>query len=338
MTVPEIEIAPGYTVSRLIKGGWQTIGRADDAVDDLLDFVRAGITTFETADSYDGGEELMGLLRTTAQNRLPADLNRKIKIHSRFTAPTLGKGPTARDITKSIDRSLKRIGVERLDLVQLQWWNLDVPGLVEAGAILAELQRQGKIKLVGVCNLGVDDLVTLLDAGVPVATNQVHYSLIDRRADNQTAAFCHARGIDLMTFAPLAGGFLSAAWLDARDPVGSDQRFSREFRALIDTGGGWEVFQRLLSTLHAIAARHNLSIAQVAQRWVLQRGPGQAILFGASSADRLKETLPIFATSLTDQDLAEIEKAAPARSPLDVGDIERAPDSIMMQAIKEHLG
>ena len=338
MTVPQVEIAPGYTVSQLIKGGWQTIGRAGDALDDLLDFVRAGITTFETADSYRGGEELMGMLRTAAQKDLPAALSRKIKIHTRFTAPTRGNGPTTREITDSIERSLKRIGGERLDLVQLQWWNLDVPGLVDTGIVLAELRRQGKINLIGVCNLGVGDLTTLLSAEVPVATNQVHYSLLDRRADNHLAAFCQTQDIGLMTFAPLAGGFLSGTWMDAPDPLGRDQGFSREFRALIDTGGGWMVFQGLLSTLDAIAARHNLSIAQVAQRWVLQCGPGQAILFGASTADRLRETLPIFAVSLSDRDLAEIEEVAPARSPLDIGDIERAPGSIMMQAIKEHVG
>jgi aryl-alcohol dehydrogenase-like predicted oxidoreductase len=324
-------------VSQFIKGGWQMTGRTTSALDHLLDFVRAGVTTFETADSYAGGEELMGALRSTARKKLPHELSQKIKVHTRFTAPIHGTGPTVRDVTESVERSLSRIGVERLDLVQLQWWNLDVPGLVEAGMVLTELQQQGKIDLVGVCNLGANDLSTLLDAGIPVATNQVHFSLIDRRAENKVATFCHARGIGLMTFAPLAGGFLSGGWQGAPDPVGTDTPFSREFRALIDADGGWEKFQRLLTALDTIATRHDISIAQVAQRWVKQSGPAQAILFGASTAERLSETLAVFDTPLADEDLAEIEAACLVRSPLDIGEIERAPDSPMMRAIKEHI-
>jgi aryl-alcohol dehydrogenase-like predicted oxidoreductase len=203
--------------------------------------------------------------------------------------------------------------------------------------VLTELQQQGKIDLVGVCNLGANDLSTLLDAGIPVATNQVHFSLIDRRAENKVATFCHARGIGLMTFAPLAGGFLSGGWQGASDPVGTDTPFSREFHALIDADGGWEKFQRLLTALDTIATRHDISIAQVAQRWVKQCGPGQAILFGASTAERLNETLAIFDAPLIDKDLAEIEAAGVVRSPLDIGEIEREPGSPMMRAIEDHV-
>jgi aryl-alcohol dehydrogenase-like predicted oxidoreductase len=338
VNVPQVDLAPGYPVSQFIKGGWQTIGRTTDAVDDLLKFVRVGVTTFETADTYAGGEELMGALRRAADEQLPADLSSTIKIHTRFTAPTRGPGPTPRDVANSVERSLTQIGVEQLDLVQLQWWNLEVPGLIEAGTVLADLQRQGKVGKVGVCNLGVADLSSLLDAGVPVATNQVHFSLIDRRAENRLASFCDAHGIGLMTFAPLAGGFLSDAWLSAPDPVGTDQRFSREFRALIDAGGGWTNLQRLLTALRAVASRHDMTIAQVAQRWVMQRGPGRAILFGASRANRIDETLRLLDVHLDDEDLAELEAGGLRRSALDVGEIERAPDSMMMRAIKEHVG
>ena len=338
MGFPQVDLVPGYSVSQFIKGGWQNAGCPAPMLDNLLDFVRAGVTTFETADSYPGGEELMGVLRSAAREQLPRELSRRIKIHTRFTAPIRGPGPTVRDVTKRVERSLSRIGIERLDLVQLQWWNLDVPSLVDAGMVLADLQQQGKIGLIGVCNLGSGSLSTLLDAGVPVATNQVHFSLIDRRAENKIATFCHARGIGLMTFAPLAGGFLSGVWQSVSDPVGTQTLFSREFRALIDVDGGWKKFQHLLTVLDTIATRHDMSIAQVAQSWVKQCGPGQAILFGASTTEQLSETRAVLDTRLTEVDLAEIEAVCTVRSPLDIGEIERAPGSSMMQAIKEHVG
>ena len=338
MTIPQVKIAPGYYVSQLIKGGWQTIGRSSEAVDDLLAFVRAGVTTFETADTYAGGEELMGALRTAARQQLPEEIGRSIKVHTRFTATTTGPGPTAPTITESIDRSLRRIGGERLDLVQLQWWNLEVPGLIEAGLVLADLQRQGKIALIGACNLGVNHLQALLEAGVPVATNQVLHSLVDRRAENRVASFCATHDIGLMTFAPLAGGFLSKSWHGATDPADTDRPYSLEYRALIEAGGGWKAHQSLLDALTSVAARHTVSVAQVALRWVLQAGPGQAVLFGASSPDRLAETLEVFDLALDAGDLATIEARGLRRSPLDVGEIERAPGSLMMQAIKDHVG
>ncbi len=337
MSIPLVEIAPGYRVSRLIKGGWQTIGRGNDAVDDLLEFVRAGVTSFETADTYDGGEALMGAIRRAARRLLPPELADQIKIHTRYTGPMSGTGPTPKDVADSVDRSLRDLGVDRLDLLQMQWWNLEVPGLVETGLVLADLRAQGKIGLLGVCNLGVAQLEQLRDAGVPIATNQVLYSAIDRRAERKMAEYCRTHDIALLTFAPLAGGFLSEKWCDADDPVTSGAPYGKEYRALIEAGGGWPAFQRLLDAFAEVAGRRDRSIASVALRWVLQCGPGQAVLFGASTPDRLPGALAVFDYALDDEDLATIEAAALVASPLDVGEIERAPDSVIMRAIRTHL-
>jgi len=334
--VPQIELAPGYYVSRLIKGGWQTIGRGEEAMDDLVGFVEAGVTTFETSDSYDGGELLMGALKRAARERLDPALSQVIKVHTRFTAPLDGNGPSEKDVARSIERSLDRLETDRLDLVQLQWWNLDVPGLIDAGLVLTDLQHQGKIGLIGTANFGVATLERLLDAGVPVATNQVLYSIIDRRPENRLAAFCGERGIGLMTFAPLGGGFLSEQWHGADDPRADETPHSAEYRSLIDAAGGWDAFQRLLASLHGVAERHGCSMATAALAWVLHSGPGKAVLFGASSLARLPETLAAFEVALDDADLAAIETSGFAWSSLDAGDLERAPDSVLMQAIRAH--
>ncbi len=333
MTVPQVELAPGYCISRLIKGGWQTIGRGPEVVEDLLQFVAAGVTTFETSDSYAGGEELMGALRAAAHDRLAAETFAALRIHTRYTAPLSGSGPTPSEITRSVERSLQRLGVERLDLVQIQWWNLDVAGLIDTGLVLADLQQQGKIGLIGTANFGMATLERLAAAGVPIATNQVHYSLIDRRAENGLAQYCARRGIGLMTFAPLAGGFLSERWLSDDDPRATDTEHSAEYRALIDAGGGWQRCQRLLAALDKVARRCGCSMATVALAWVLQYGPGAAVLFGASSAARLPEVLKALDVVITAEDRIAIEDAGLDRPMLDVGDIERAPDSPLMRAI-----
>ncbi len=337
MALPSIEIAPGYRISRLIKGGWQTIGRGADAVDDLLAFVRAGVTTFETADTYAGGEALMAAMRQAAWRQLAPEVANTVKIHTRFTGPMRGSAPTKLDVRTGIERSLDALGVERLDLVQIQWWNPDVPGLDDTAGTLTDLQHEGKINLLGTCNLGVANLHHLLNAGMPIATSQVLYAPIDRRAENAMADFCRTNGIALLTFAPLAGGFVSDAWLGAADPAATGAPCSKEYRALIDVGGGWAKFQTLLESFARVARRVNRPLASVALRWVLQLGPGQAVLFGASHAGRLPELLSVFDFALDDAAIAEIEAADFVRSLLDVGEIERAPGSVMMRAIRGQL-
>ncbi|MEQ8248732.1 MAG: aldo/keto reductase [Alphaproteobacteria bacterium] len=334
MTVPSVEIVPGYRISQLIKGGWQTIGRGADAIDDLLAFVRAGVTTFETADSYAGGEVLMAALRGAAHQRLAPEVAEAVKIHTRFTAPLSGAAPTEGDVRADVERSLKTLGVERIDLVQIQWWNPQIPGLIDAAMVLTDLQREGKIELLGTCNLGVTDLRGLIDAGMPVATSQVLYAPIDRRAENAMADFCRTNGIALLTFAPLAGGFISDRWRGADDPASTGARYSKEYRALIEVGGGWARYQTLLGAFASIARQLDRPLATVALRWVLQFGPGQAILFGASSADRLTDLLSVFDFTLDEAARAEIDATDFVRSTLDIGEIERAPDSDMMRAIR----
>jgi len=116
--IPGTELATGYRISRILKGGWQLAGghgavdRAA-ALDDMARFVDAGVTTFDCADIYTGVEELIGeFIRT----RGPGP---ELQIHTKYvpdidTLPVLTKA----DVNRAIDRSLQRLGVERLDLVQ----------------------------------------------------------------------------------------------------------------------------------------------------------------------------------------------------------------------------
>ena len=313
------------------------MGRDPDSIECLLAFARAGVTTFETSDTYPGGEEQLGRLRAVARSRLPAERFENLRVHTRVSAPLAGRSPTAHDLTRRIDRALARLGVERLDLLQLQWWNLEVAGLVEAALHLDTLRRRGKIARLGVCNLGVDPLRRLLEAGVPLATDQVHHSLVDRRAEGALASFCTERGIGLVTFAPWAGGFLSGRWRGVPDPLrAGGETFSGEFRALVEIGGGWARLQRQLEALHRVGERHGRSIAAAALRWELQRGPGRAIIFGASGPHRLPDILSAFEFVLSDEDLDAIEEAGLDTAPVDVGVLERRPGSPLMRAIHAH--
>ena len=184
---PASQLAPGYTVSRLLKGGWQLAGGhgpvdAAAALDDMDRFVDAGITTFDCADIYTGVEALIGewLKRRRARGAAVP-----VQVHTKYV-PDLDRLPThsRADVVRGVDRSLARLGVDRLDLVQLHWWDYDVPGYVDAAAWLDELRRAGKIRHIGLTNFDQQRLEEIVAAGIPVVSHQVQYSVLDRRPAN----------------------------------------------------------------------------------------------------------------------------------------------------------
>ena len=116
---------------------------------------------------------------------------RKIRVHTKYV-PDLDSLATLtrHDVEKIIDRSLHRLRVRRLDLVQFHWWDFSVPGWIEAAEHLEALRRAGKIRHLGVTNFDVDHLRSILDAGVEIVSNQVQYSLLDRRPERAMVDFC----------------------------------------------------------------------------------------------------------------------------------------------------
>lgn len=311
--VPTRELAPGYAVPRLIKGGWQLAGghgsvdRAH-AIADMVAFAEAGITAFDCADIYTGVEELIGEFLRGWHERYGAAAP-TIRVHTkcvpdRDALPTL----TRADIERLIDRSLTRLGVDALDLVQFHWWNFDVPGWLEAAGHLAELKRIGKIRQLGVTNFDTPRLRALLDAGIPVVSHQVQCSLLDRRALGDMATLCAGRGVGLLTYGALAGGFFHERWLGVREPIEPlENRSLVKYKLIIDEFGGWAAFQQLLRTMRGIADAHASTIGAVALRAVLDEPAVTSVIFGARHADHLPATLASLSLEFTAAERSELQ-------------------------------
>src|SRR5215468_2411647 len=149
-----VTIAPGFTVSRIAKGHWQLAERhgapyaREAALDDMRRFVEAGITLFDGADHYVGVEQLIGDFR-----RRHPEHARRLRVSTKLV-PDLESlaGLRRRDVESIVDRSLVRLGQERLDLVQFHWWDYRVPGYVEAMHWLDDLSSAGKVELIGTTN------------------------------------------------------------------------------------------------------------------------------------------------------------------------------------------
>jgi aryl-alcohol dehydrogenase-like predicted oxidoreductase len=113
----------------------------------------------------------------------------------------------------------------------------------------------------------------VVEAGIPIVSNQVQFSLIDRRPERAMAPFCREQNIALLAYGTVCGGLLSDRYLGQREPRGTDLRTASlsKYKRMIDAWGGWALFQDLLVALRSIADRHGASIAAVAVRWVLDR-------------------------------------------------------------------
>jgi aryl-alcohol dehydrogenase-like predicted oxidoreductase len=327
---PEVvTLAPGFVVSRIAKGNWQLAERhgapyaRDAALDAMRRFVEAGITLFDCADHYVGVEQLIGEFR-----RSYPDHARRLRVSTKLV-PDLESLPRLRrrDVEQIVDTSLARLGQERLDLVQFHWWDYRVPGYVDAMHWLDDLRSAGKVELIGTTNFDAARLGEIVASGVPVATNQLQYSVLDHRPENGMAAFCAARGIKLLCYGTLAGGFIAESWLGAPEPRPPfANRSLVKYRLIIDDFGGWNRFQALLRALEAIAKRHGVGLASVAIRYVLDKPSVAVALVGARSAAHLEAlTQPV--------ELDETDRAAIARvvagAPGPRGDcyeLERAED------------
>ena len=317
--IERFELAPGYTISRVIHGGWQFSaghrqdGSApDDALEVLVESADLGVTTFDCADIYTGVEELYGrFLRRwrTTSSAAP------IQIHTKFVpdASDLPRVDRAY-VERIVERSLTRLGVECLDLVQFYWWRDEVPGMEEAALSLADLQAAGKVRHLAVTNMDVAHLRRIADAGVRLVSNQVQYSALDRRPEHGLAEWCAAHAMGIIAFGSLAGGFLTDRWRDQPDPAFHDNRSLTKYRLIIDEFGGWDAHQALLRELAAIAHEHGVETSAVAIRFVLEQPSVAAVIAGATRPGQMARNVDAFSFALSPEDHVRIRRLADAAS------------------------
>ena len=306
--IPRYALGDGYSMSRLIKGGWHLAG-GHGAIDpaqaerDMALFVEAGVTSFDCADIYTGVESLIGSFRSAYPALAP-----RVQVHTKFVPDLKDLAVVDRRYVESIvDRSLERLRVERLDLVQFHWWDFAVPRYVETALELERLRRAGKIAHVGVTNFDTAHLEELLAAGVPVVTHQLQYSLVDDRPRAAMVDCCARHGIVLLCYGTVAGGFLSERWLGTTEPpLSLPNRSLVKYKLIIDDFGGWALFQELLAVLASIAQAHGSDVASVATRAILDRPAVAATIVGATNTAHLAAHAGIGDLRLTESDLARI--------------------------------
>ena len=322
-----IALAPGYEISRVIRGGWQLSAShsnavSDDPIADMIAFADAGITTFDCADIYTGVEEMIGGFRERYRNLRGVEALSRIRVHTKFV-PDLDVLPRIDKayVEGVIDRSLARLGMDRLDLVQFHWWTYGVDRWLETAGWLGELRKAGKINRIGGTNFDTAHMLAIIESGVPLSSMQVQYSLLDRRPEKTMVAAAKERGVALFCYGTVAGGFLGQRWLGAAEPQSPlENRSLVKYKLIIDEFGGWDLFQDLLAALDGIARRHQTDIATIASAAMLARQGVAAVIVGARNRSHLESNLKIAGAALTLQDHAALERVLSRAKPLD-GDV-----------------
>jgi aryl-alcohol dehydrogenase-like predicted oxidoreductase len=282
VSVETAELRPGHAISRVIKGGWQLAGdhgevQPDQAIADMEAFLDAGITTFDCADIYTGVEEMIGQFIADVRRRRGSEVADQVVVHTKLV-PDLGRLSDIRpdEVEAIVDRSLQRLQIERIPLVQFFWWDMSVGNAVEALDVLKSCQKRGKIANLGATNWDAPVMDRFCDAGFDVVSAQVQYSVLDRRPAGAFSAWGARRNVQILAYGTLAGGFLTQAWLGKPDPgFAFENRSLVKYRLIIDEFGPWDLFQELLRTLQAIGDKHGVSLSAVATRWVLDQPPSR---------------------------------------------------------------
>ena len=165
----------------------------------------------DCADIYTGAEQLLGDWLAAR----PASAGQTV-VFTKFVPDLDALATIDRSYVRDIVlRSRDRLGVEALELVQFAWWDLSQPGWLRAAEWLTELREEGVVRNIGVTNFDCAALTALLDAGIPVVSNQVQFSLLDRRPRRGMTDLCLRRNVTLLAYGALAGGLLSesaGAW------------------------------------------------------------------------------------------------------------------------------
>jgi len=203
------------------------------------------------------------------------------------------------------------MGVECLDLLQFHWWDYDDASYLDALKHLADLQREGKIRHLALTNFDTARLRIITDAGIRIVSNQVQYSLVDRRPEAAMAGLCRDHGITLLTYGTVLGGLLSEKYLGRPQPHRGELNTAslQKYSEMIDGWGGWALFQELLGALKPIADKHRVSLADVGIRYILDRPAVAGVIVGTrlGVAQHIADNARVFGFVLDAEDRASID-------------------------------
>lgn len=311
----QYELAPDLTIHRLVNGMWQVAGGHGyidhvAAIEDMLRYHESGFTSWDLADIYGPAEDFIGHFRRRLSEIKGSEELQRVQALTKWV-PHPGK-ITESMVRENIQCSLNRMGVESLDVLQFHWWDYNNPYYIDALNYLSDLRDEGKIKHVGLTNFDTERLQVMDDAGLQILSNQIQYSIIDRRPEAKMVPFCEDHDIKILAYGTLCGGLLTERFLGREHEPSIyelDTLSLRKYKKMIDKWGDWTLFQEMLSTLHEIAQKHHVSMANIATKYVLDKSVVAGVLIGTrlGLSDHRNSNSQVFKFSLEREDIDTID-------------------------------
>ena len=332
MTLPEssrLQFTPDLNICRVVNGMWQVSGahgRIDPkaAIQSMFEYFDAGFTTWDLADHYGPAEDFVGeFRRQLVATRGEAALSNLQAFTKWVPRPTR---MTKQLVEENINISLRRMDVEALDLMQFHWWEYRDKNYLDALKYMAELQDVGKIKHLALTNFDTEHLKIITESGIKIVSNQVQFSLVDRRPQVRMVQFCREHNIQLFAYGTLCGGLLSEKYLGQPEPRSGELNTAslRKYKNMVDAWGGWGLFQELLSVLNAIAQKHKVSMANVAVRYILDHPVVAGAIVGArlGVSEHIEDNAKVFGFILDTEDHNQLNSVLSQARDLDqlIGD------------------
>ena len=279
------QLAPELKICRILNGMWQVAGGhgyidQELAIADMMRYNDAGFTTWDLADIYGPAEDFIGEFRRRLLKLKGREDLEKIQSLTKWV-PQPGR-ITSSIVNENIQKSLRRMDVNSLDLLQFHWWDYNNPYYMDALKYLSDLREKGLIKHLGLTNFDTERMQIMMDSGIKIVSNQVQYSIIDRRPEMKMIQFCLDNNVHLLAYGTICGGLISERYLGRKEPSTAELNTLslRKYKRMIDVWGGWNLFQDLLLVLNGIAEKHNVSIANVAINYILAKSAVAGVIVG----------------------------------------------------------
>ena len=308
------QLTPDLSICRVLNGMWQVSGAhgpidPSAAIASMLEHQRAGFTTWDLADHYGPAEDFIGQFRRELSSTQGRESLSSIQA---FTKWVPRPGPMTRQLVEqNVDLSLRRMDVPALDLLQFHWWDYEDARYLDALEHLSALVDEGKIRHLGLTNFDTEHLKLIVERGIKIVSNQVQFSLIDRRPEGGMIQFCREHDIQLLAYGTVCGGLLTSKYLGQPEPSRRELTTASlgKYKQMVDAWGGWELFQELLNALQDIAADKRVSIANVAVKYVLDRPAVAGAILGVrlGASDHMADNARAFDVILESEDYDRLE-------------------------------
>ncbi|WP_174508222.1 aldo/keto reductase [Klebsiella oxytoca] len=263
-----------------------------------------GINFFDTANSYSDGssEEIVGRALRDFARREEVVVATKVY----YPVGDLPEGLSRGQILRSIDDSLKRLGMEYVDLLQIHRWDYTTP-IEETLEALNDVVKAGKARYIGASSMHARQFAQALQlqeqhGWARFVTMQDHYNLIYREEENEMLPLCQRAGVSVIPWSPLARGRLTRPWGETTARLVSDEVGKSLYSAADDN------YALIAQNLAEVAEDLGVNRAQVALAWLLSKPGVAAPIIGASRQEQLDELLSAVDITLTPEQVDKLEE------------------------------